>query len=250
MVAYLRKHIPIHGLQAVKDDLVNRQGYPRLEVEAACVEALRPQPTFLRRKPALIVEVTACLLTAGILMSIRRGHRPVDAAPRAELPAFPLVAPASMAVPAAPAASAADQLCQRGLAQLRLWRGQKAPVEQGALAGAAGAQFMKGRQDLADCAALDAKLGRETARALAVDGADWVRREQGAGHRPIDTSFITLALDLAGNDPQVLTESAAAFLRLGRHADALAALTAAEKLDPSRPEIKQLRAQIGASLPP
>jgi len=179
MVAYLRKNIPLYGAQAVKDDLIVRQGYPRLEVEAACLEAYKPQPTLLKRKPALIVEATACLLTFGILLSVHRPHRPA-------------AAPASaLALPAAP---------------LR-FAGSARALESGMRA-VKSDRFEEALADFDEAARLDPQsFSAQLARASVLNA-------------------------------------------LGRRAEALSALSAAEKIDPTRPEIKQLRELIAASLPP
>jgi tetratricopeptide (TPR) repeat protein len=319
MIAYLRQNMTQYGLQAVKDDLINRQGYSLLEVEAASLEALKPEDPMRRIKTGLIAGAAVFMLAALAINVPRRPRAPAAPAAAAQPVPFPMPPPSRPALPAGPSDPAgsaqalsagradlkasrleaalaafdeavrldprgAEARAERGLAHLKLWRRSMAARAGGGMIDAAGEHFLKGRQDLRDCAALDAKLGRVVARSLSRDGAEWVRREQEAGHRPIDASFVALAVDLAGDDPEVLNQAASAALRLGeakkaldllggalaadprsvdahlnraaalnalgRHPEALAALSAAEKLDPARPEIKQLRELIGAAGPP
>ncbi|MDD5628161.1 MAG: hypothetical protein PHU21_03790 [Elusimicrobia bacterium] len=316
MVAYLRQNLPKYGLAAVKEDLIKRQKYPLLEVEAACLEALKPEDPLRKVKSGLAGGAAAGMVALLVVLALQHRQRPPEApAPAAEPVPLPAPPPARLAVLAGPAdtAGAAKALesgvkafkaykleealaafdeaahldphsaparSNRGIVRLNLARRLMGSPAQGEAA----AHFQKGRQDLRDCAAMDPELGRQTARSLAHDGAQWVRREQEAGRKPIDTSFLAVAMDLAGDDPKVLNEAASAYLwlgeaqkalgmldralfaepgyfeahlnrasalnALGRPAEALTELNAAEKLAPARPEIRQLRELIGAAAPP
>ncbi|MDD5657825.1 MAG: hypothetical protein PHF00_11305, partial [Elusimicrobia bacterium] len=99
MVAYLRKNIPKYGLQAVKDDLVKRQLYAPIEVEAAVREALKPEDPFRQIKIGLAAAGGVFLLaTVAMWVFWMRPPAPRPA-PSPDMP-MPAVRPALAVAPA------------------------------------------------------------------------------------------------------------------------------------------------------